>query len=89
MGYFHNLKRGDMVEFTDEYYKNYPPKDESKIKFGICVEDEIQGKPIKLKTKDGIETPNHIHALKWGGWIPEELESVYEEMFPDTDIGEY
>ena len=77
------IKRGDFIEFTDEWYINYPPPDKSKIKFGIAIEDTDSLDNVKVRTVEGIETAKCIHAYAWAGWIPEELEEIYNKEFND------
>jgi hypothetical protein len=70
------IKKGDAVEFTDNYYQNYPPKDKSVIKFGVALEDENDG-TVKVETSKGIEIARYIYAYAWSGWMPEDLEEIY------------
>lgn len=76
-----NINRGDLVEFTDKYYTDYPPKDTSVIRYGVAMENEQSDRTVKVALANGswcIAT--HIHAYAWIGWIPEELEEVHAEI---------
>lgn len=83
------IKRGDLIEFTDENYFDYPPADTSVIRYGVAIEDEQgvnprNGAPIvRVECADGsICLPRYIHASSWAGWIPEDLEPVAEKYAP-------
>src|SRR5688572_5121729 len=72
------LKRGDLVEFTDNWYQHYPPVDTSVIKWGVAT-----GKGNQVETVRGIETAKHIHSYAWAGWIPDEIEPIWEKYHPE------
>jgi hypothetical protein len=76
------FEKGDLVEFTDDYYFYYPPSDESKIKFGVVVEDTNDDRPRVMIADYSIVTANYVWSYKWAGWIPEELEEVWEKFNP-------
>lgn len=80
------IKRGDIVEFTDDYYQNYPPVDTSVIRYGVAIEDTSLDEPVRVKVPDGsIVVAKYIHAHSWTGWIPEGLESIVEEFESASD----
>lgn len=82
----HGIKRGHLVEFTDTYYRDYPPVDTSAVRFGVAIEDETEHKPIRVKIADGsIVVATYVHAYAWAGWIPDGLEEVLAEFEPATD----
>jgi hypothetical protein len=84
------FEKGDLVEFTDEYYTYYPPSDTTKIKFGVVVEDTNDDSPRVMIADRSIVIAKIVYAYKWAGWIPEELEEIWEEFNPDdTDWSEY
>ena len=80
-----SVKKGDMVEFAREHYTHYPPADKSKILFGVAIENEktVMGFPtVKVETVKGIEIAKYIYAYAWMGWVPEDLEAIYEKHNP-------
>lgn len=81
-----SIKRGDLVEFSDRHYHNYPPADPSLIRYGVAIEDaRTDNSPVRVETADGsIFTARYIYASGWAGWMPEDLESVYERINVDT-----
>ena len=76
------IERGDLVEFTDRNYFDYPPKDTTVVRFGVAVETVVQSNlPIKVRVADGTEVlAYYIHASGWGGWVPPGLEPILEQI---------
>lgn len=81
------IKRGDLVEFTDKAYHDYPPADTSVIRYGIAIEDSPDSAAsIQVKQADGsIVSARHIHAYAWAGWIPDGLEPLMAEFQDNSD----
>jgi hypothetical protein len=77
-----SIKKGDCVEFTRKYYQSYPPADKSVVLFGIAIENEGADGEVKVETAKGIEIAKYIYAYAWMGWIPEDLEAIYEKHNP-------
>lgn len=74
------LKRGSLVEFTDTYHRQYPPEDDTLVKFGIST--KIQ--PVdncEVRTIRGVEIARYVYAYDWAGWMPESLEIIYAREF--------
>lgn len=77
-----SVKRGDLVEFTNEHHMNYPPADESLIRFGVAIEDEYNGAVTVMLADGSTARAIHIYAYAWMGWIPEGLEPILEQINP-------
>lgn len=77
----HGVKRGDLVEFTDHHYRNYPPKDISVIQYGVALDNEADEGTVEVKLADGTtKFANFVHSYAWAGWIPDGLEPIWEEI---------
>ncbi len=73
------VKKGNFVEYTDNYHQHYPPKDETLIKYGIAIEDSMSHDYAVIETlNEGIKRVQHIHAYAWMGWTPDELQQLIE-----------
>lgn len=73
------IRKGNLVEFTDHFYTNYPPEDTSVIRYGVAIEDSGAAfRECKVKLASGlIVKAGYIHAYGWSGWIPDGLEEIY------------
>ncbi len=85
-----HIHKGDLVEFTDKFIRDYPPTDTSVIRYGVAMADYPANVPVLVKLADGKTVyAVHIHAYGWAGWMPEDLEEVWNELNPETyDIEE-
>ena len=75
------IRRGDLVEFTDEYQVSYDIGDPELARYGVAVEDELcSGNNILVETTKGVESVSlsNIQACSWVGWVPEEIEEILE-----------
>lgn len=80
----YGVKRGELVEFTREHVQHYDGKD---ALFGVATEDERPDGSVEVEMGDGTkQVARHIHSYAWGGWIPEELEDVYDKYMPEEII---
>lgn len=69
------IKKGNPVEFTREYVRDY---DIGDGEYGIAIEDEAADKTVKVELADGsIYQARYIHAYAWAGWLPDDLEAVH------------
>jgi len=78
------IKKGDMVEYSDDYHWNYTLGGPF-AKYGVACEDE-KNNSIRVEIADGTFRTiplNKTHAYAWAGWIPEDLESVWEKYNPE------
>ena len=76
-GFSHTIKKGDPVEFTRQLVQNYKMGDGE---FGIAVEDQRPDRSVMVELADGSKyLARHIHAFAWSGWMPEELEPIWEK----------
>jgi hypothetical protein len=87
------IKKGDLVEYMDYPVFHFPPKDKKDVKYGISLENKDNVSNIRVRTAHGEDIAKHIYSYAWAGWIPEELEKIYEEEFlfsaNDTDWDDY
>jgi hypothetical protein len=78
------IKRGQLVEYSKEYHRNWPPEDESKQLFGVCLEDTNNLHQVKVITKDNKqEVAEHIYAFGWAGWMPDYLEEIHHKIYTE------
>lgn len=81
-----NIKRGALVEYTDKFYRHYPPQDTSVIKFGVSTGGiDSSGNTLVENDKGIIEPARFIHASEWAGWMPESLEKIWEKYHPESE----
>ena len=79
------IKKGDLVEFTDEYHFDYTLGDKKLARYGVAIQAE-DSEGVVVELADGSQVKaKHIHAASWGGWIPEELEEIWEKYNNDYD----
>lgn len=81
------LKRGIPIEFSMEHHGFWPPRDPSKMLFGILAKTGRLGDELEIETTRGIVKSKHIHSYGWSGWMPEEIIKIWEKHNP-TSIGE-
>ena len=81
------IKRGDLVEFTDYRYRDYPPQEVvmakwgDSIQFGVALDNENEVGTVEVKMADGTtKYANFVHANGWAGWMPEGLEPIWAEI---------
>lgn len=81
------IKKGDPVEFTRESTRTHAL---GSGEVGIAIESERDDHSVTVELADGSTyRAQHIHAYGWGGWMPEELEAVYEKHNPELLEGDY
>ena len=91
----YDLKRGDVIEYTDEYQQDYTIGDPALARYGIV--ESVCGRYINVRTgKNSFEqiTDDLICAQQWFGGFPEHctelnelLETEYAtEWFHPDDI---
>ena len=78
-----SIAKGNAVEYTDESVKDYT-LGKSLARFGIAVESEQNG-TVLVETLDGIHRipVNRVTAYGWAGWLPPELEAIWDKHNPD------
>jgi len=77
------IQKGNPVEFTRTQQRYHKTGDGE---FGIAIEDERPNVTVMVELADGSHyLARHIHAYAWGGWLPEELEPVYEKYNRGSD----
>lgn len=70
------IKKGAPVEFMRNRVSNFSPGDGE---VGIAAEDSLADGSVKVELADGsFYQAKHIYAHSWGGWLPEDLEEIYE-----------
>lgn len=83
------IKKGAFVEFDQPFHmkgSTYVYGEDGEGTFGIAIEDSDEAKQrVLLQLAD--RSKKHVHlsridAHSWAGWVPEELEQLYEELFP-------
>lgn len=85
------IKKGALVEFTDTFHRDYTIGDKRYARYGICTKDlQDYSKTLEVRTTKGVETAKFVMAHSWIGWIPEELEEIYEKEFAmAVEVGYY
>ena len=77
------VRRGELVEFTDDDYSHYPPVDASKIRFGVCIEDtdlSAGNGSCRVEISSGeIVIANYVWTYAWSGWMPDDLLEIYHK----------
>lgn len=77
------IQVGDPVEFTREHIANYTVGDGE---YGIAIENERSDGSVMVELADGSTyLAKHIHAFAWSGWLPDDLEAVYNKYNDDFD----
>lgn len=80
------VKKGEFVEYTDKYYRDYPPEDDSVIKYGVCLRDSDSTNPVPVETVNGTDTAMYIYACGWAGWVPDEkLYEIQSRIMGETN----
>lgn len=78
------IHKGDLIEFTREHHRTYPPSNKTKVLYGVATKNEVLSNTnhwcCEVELADGsIELAQFIHAYAWVGWCPEELLATYEK----------
>ena len=86
-------KAGTILEFTDDYHLDYTIGDKNLARYGLLNKDydmDAREYEVILADKTVITIPrNRIQAIAWIGWMPMELERLYEEKFAVNDWDDY
>lgn len=78
------VKRGNPVEFTREWTNHHTI---GEGEFGIAIEDARADKTVMVELANGSRyLAKYIHAYAWTGWVPDELEELYEKYNADNDF---
>ena len=81
-----NIKKGNLVEFTESQHRDYTMGDKRYACYGVAIEDERSDHSVQVKMANGaIRRARFVQAYGWAGWIPEGLEAIWEELNPDQD----
>lgn len=81
---YSRVQKGHLVEFSKDYHFSWPPADKSLILMGVAIEEEKPDHTVRVETPKGIVTARYIHAYAWLGWMPEDLEPIYEKHNAET-----
>jgi hypothetical protein len=81
------IRRGDLVEFTEAYHRDYPPPPThpDQPQYGVALGDSEETHDGHLRVKVRLadlkeRTVTNIWASGWHGWMPDSLEPVYERI---------
>lgn len=75
------FRKGDLVEYTEEYQYNYTIGDDERARYGVVVEDTGESDYLRIDTPQGIiSIPVYLVCTSgWIGWIPESVVEIVEK----------